>query len=125
MQISRKSAQVLEFDNQSRGSEAEALPDRAQRHDTFEAAPRPLAIECRGRKWAVVRFARPLTVARECACAASGSVSYLVGVSHARLWFVSDGQSVEPVRRGFVGQGIQMDIRPWETPEAALRRHVG
>jgi hypothetical protein len=89
------------------------------------AAPvQPLAIECRGRKWAIVHFARPLYVAPDCGIHASDGTFYLIGVSHARLWFVADGRAVEPVTRGFTVAGAQMNIMPWETPAAALHRQT-
>ena len=84
----------------------------------------PLLIECNGRNWAVMWFARPLKVATGCGIHHSDGVSYRVGVSHARLWFVADGQAVEPVRRGFTSGGSEMNIMPWETPADALRRQT-
>jgi hypothetical protein len=84
----------------------------------------PLLIECNGRNWAVMRFARPLKIAMGCGIHHSGSVSYRIGVSHARLWFVADGQAVEPVRRGFTSGGSEMNIMPWVTPADALRRQT-
>ena len=84
----------------------------------------PLLIECNGRNWAVMRFARPLKIAMGCGIHHSGSVSYRIGVSHARLWFVADGQAVEPVRRGFTSGGSEMNIMPWETPAEALRKQT-
>jgi hypothetical protein len=87
-----------------------------------DAAVRPTWIECQGRKWAKVQFPRPLRVGVGCGIEHRDGVSYLIGVSHARLWFVVDGQAVETVRRGFTAQGAEMNIMPWETPAAALRR---
>jgi hypothetical protein len=88
-------------------------------------AAKPVAIQCLGRKWAVVRFAEPLEVAEGCGVVEDGCVCYLIGVSHARLWFVAGGQAIEVVRRGFTARGIEMNILPWEAPADALRRHTG
>lgn len=84
----------------------------------------PTLIRCQGRKWAVVTFPEPLRVGAECGVTHPDGVSYLIGVSHARLWFVIDGQAVEAVRYGFTAHGIEMNIMPWETPAAALRRQT-
>jgi hypothetical protein len=125
MQISRTPAQLLILDNQSRRAAPPAVPDPSQTGPDEAAAQRPVAIECCGRMRAMVRFARPLAVARECGVVGDGGVAYMIGVSHARVWFVRDGQAVEVVRHGFARHGIEMDIMPWETPAAALRRHTG
>jgi hypothetical protein len=84
----------------------------------------PLLIECNGRNWAVMRLTRPLKVAMGCGIHHSDAVSYRIGVSHARLWFVADGQAVEPVPRGFTCGGCEMNIMPRETPADALRRQT-
>jgi hypothetical protein len=89
-----------------------------------EAEVCPARIQCQGWKWAKVQFPWPLQVAPGCGVEHSDGVSYLIGVSHARQWFVVGGQAVEPVRRGFTAYGGEMNIMPWETPAAALRRQT-
>jgi hypothetical protein len=84
----------------------------------------PSLIECNGRNWAVMRFARSLQVAMGCGIHHCDGVSYRIGVSHARLWFVADRQAVEPVWRGFTSGGSEMNIMPWETPAEALRKQT-
>src|SRR5271157_3223321 len=109
-------------------------PDNPSQQSIFVSGPghglpsdvtvRPVTIGCFGRKWAVVRFSRPLDVAPGCGITVDGCFSYLIGVSHARLWFIGDGCAVESVRHGFVAWGPEMNILPWETPADALRRHI-
>jgi hypothetical protein len=91
---------------------------------TVDGAVRPASIECRGRNLAVVRFTVPLDVAQDCETREPGSAAYLIGVSHARLWFVADGQAIRPVPRGFIAEDTDMNIMPWETPADALRRQT-
>jgi hypothetical protein len=90
-----------------------------------DVTARPIAIECLGRRWAEVRFPWPLDVAHGCGIAVDDCSSYLIGVSHARLWFIRDGRAAETVRHGFQAWGPVLDILPWETPADALRRHTG
>jgi hypothetical protein len=117
-------AQSSDPDNQSQENRPNVVSESSPRGLSNNVTVRPVTIECLGRKWAVVRFSWPLDVAQGCGTAVDGCFSYLIGVSHARLWFIGDGRAVESVRHGFVAWGLELVILPWETPADALRRHT-